>query len=152
MFAALSKSRTTSLLTWIAWLALALVVLAAAYVVWFIATLDARIERARTLAAHTYPANHAQHLTEARALELAPDLLRRAGMEPDDWEMQEDDRAAAPDGTPERYLVRNTLNPNDGSILLYRRPDADGPGPKTPVTLVFELRNDEIEARLWLNK
>lgn len=130
----------------------AVLALGAGFIVWFLATVDDRIEAARTLAAHVYPANGAEQLTEARALELLPDMLERAGMEPDDWSVLEDDRAAAPDGTPEKYLLRNTINPNRGVIQLRRRTDADGAGPTTPITLVVELHDGSIEARLWLDK
>jgi hypothetical protein len=63
-------------------------------------------------------------LAEADTLRIAGDAMNAAGYPTDSWRPQKDDRSKAPDGRPDEYLVRNTIDPNSGWIM-YQNPSRE---------------------------
>jgi hypothetical protein len=57
-------------------------------------------------------------LSEELALEKAKLALRLDGYEIDRWMVEEEKRTEAPDGTPDRFLLRNHGNPNRGDFTF----------------------------------
>ena len=86
-------------------------------------------------------------LTEEHAIAIARDVMNRDGFPESAWRMMEDDRSKAPDGRPDRYVVRNDDNPNRG--MIYFHCDSS----PTPQRFVHvEFRGDQIEAQGELGK
>jgi hypothetical protein len=67
----------------------------------------------------SYPSTAADHLTEELALRFAQRALADSCDSQAGWRPVVDDRAKAPD----RFLVRNTINADDGN-LLFRSADS----------------------------
>jgi hypothetical protein len=59
-------------------------------------------------------------LTEELAIAAAANGLKKAGVSSRDWTLCEDGRTKAPDGSVDRYLSRNSIDPNRG-FLVYSR-------------------------------
>ena len=57
-------------------------------------------------------------LTDELALEKAREALKQEGLNTNAWQPVPDVRSIAPDGHADRFLSRNTINPNRGNILL----------------------------------
>jgi hypothetical protein len=63
-------------------------------------------------------------LTEALALDKARESLVLDGLDLKDWLPHPDGRTSAPDGRADRYLSRNAVDSNRGSILFVRSDQA----------------------------
>lgn len=109
--------------------------------------MDRAVKASRSGPLHAFRINDPPaFLTESLALSMALEALDSDGLNSKEWAAQEDDRSKAPDGTPDRYLVRNTLNPNHGTILFVRHD-------KALVRYVrVELHGDVIECQVWRPK
>jgi hypothetical protein len=84
-------------------------------------------------------------LTDEIALSKAREALSLDGYDTSAWQPGEDDRSKAPDGTPDRYLVRNTLDPNRGSIrFLDKRVDSR--------YVQVELKGDRVHCQVIIPK
>ena len=59
------------------------------------------------------------------------------------WRPSEDDRTASPDGTPDKYLVRNTLNANSGYIVFHNERE------KRQRFVNIELASDRVTCQVW---
>jgi hypothetical protein len=71
---------------------------------------------------HTFPLNTPRpFLSEATAVEKAKESLALDGYDLANWQLREDRRSAAPDGTPDVYLLRNGKNLNLGEIVFLPR-------------------------------
>ena len=66
-------------------------------------------------------ANPPAFLTEELALAKAREALALDVPDDDEWEVKPDGRSTAPDGRRDEYLSRNTINPNQGSVV-FRKP------------------------------
>ena len=76
-------------------------------------------------------------LTDALAVEKARETLALNGYDLTAWKPREDRRTHAPDGSADVYLVRNSIDPNVGSVIFVdetRR--ATNPGRSVDVELV----------------
>ena len=60
-------------------------------------------------------------LTEDLAMAAARAAFDTSDGNKQEWIPLADGRTAAPDGTPDKYLYRNTLNPNRGMILFVSK-------------------------------
>jgi len=81
--------------------------------------LDSWIIQSRNGPLHTYELNDPpDFLTDDLALSKAREAMEQDGYGGPLWRPIEDDCTASPDGIPDKYLNRNTLNPNEGSILF----------------------------------
>jgi hypothetical protein len=58
-----------------------------------------------------------------------------------------DNRRKDPDGRPNRFLARNTINPNQGSVYFHCE---NSPTPQRSVNI--ELRDGEVTAQGTLGK
>ena len=86
-------------------------------------------------------------LTDDRAAAIGREVMNRDGFPESAWKLMNDDRTKAPDGRPDRFLTRNTINPNQGSVYFHCDDSA------TPQRFVnIELRDGEITARGTLGK
>ena len=113
---------------------------------WF----DQRVEDSRSGPLHTYQIRPVpQFLTDDLAVAKARQTLALDGYDVSVWQPSEDDRSKAPDGTPDVYLVRNTINPNRGFIefLDTNRTDRN---PSRIVTV--ELKGEHVECQVLLPK
>jgi hypothetical protein len=59
-------------------------------------------------------------LTEQLAMTKGTETLVLDGFSPMDWKPWADDRTKAPDGQPDRFLLRNTINHNLGTIMYQK--------------------------------
>jgi hypothetical protein len=82
-------------------------------------------------------------LTDDVAVEKARHALALDGFDAFVWQPSKDDRTKAPDGTPDVYLVRNSLNPNDGWIMFRDTTRKDDPKATRIVTV--ELKGDRLD-------
>ena len=57
-------------------------------------------------------------LSEALAIAKARETLTRDGLNPAVWGPVVEERTKAPDGSVDRFLLRNTINPNHASIMF----------------------------------
>ena len=64
-------------------------------------------------------------LTDSLAVEKARQTMTIEGFDPTEWQPKADERTTAPDGARDKFLSRNGINPNSGSILFTRQ---DGAG------------------------
>jgi hypothetical protein len=81
------------------------------------------IERAMIGPKHEFElADRPAFLTEDLAMLKARETLQRDVPDAALWEARPDDRSAAPDGRQDKYLCRNTVNPNQGRIK-FRGPN-----------------------------
>jgi hypothetical protein len=86
-------------------------------------------------------------LTDDRAAAIAREVMNRDGFQEVAWKLMTDDRTKAPDGRPDQFLTRNTINPNQGSVYFYSE------NSRTPQRFVnIELRDGEIAAQGTLGK
>lgn len=75
------------------------------------------LKRLSILARHTYELpEHVPFLTEEVALTFARRTLEREGFNLEAWIPVEDRRTSSPDHKPDKYLVRNLFNSNEGVI------------------------------------
>lgn len=103
-----------------------------------------RVTEARSGPRQTYPLpNGAAFLTEKEALSMAIETLRRSGYAAADWRPVPDDRTKAPDGTRDKYLLRQ----RDGrSSMMFISDKA------SPRTVHFEHEGDRITAYVYVDK
>ena len=105
--------------------------------------IDARngpVHRFRAPAGETF-------LTDDRAAAIGREVMNRDGFPESEWKLMTDDRTKAPDGRPDQFLTRDTINPNQGYV--YFRCD-DSPTPQRFIQV--ELRDGEITAQGSLGK
>ena len=120
----------------------ALVVPAVGFVV-ISAWIDKRVKESRSGPTHAFDIRPAPpFLPDAVALEKARESLARDGYDVSVWRPSEDDRTKAPDGTPDRYLVRNAIDPNSGWIG-FRDTSASDLNPQRIVDV--ELKGERLE-------
>jgi hypothetical protein len=62
-------------------------------------------------------------LSEDEAIEMARKTLALDGFDSNEWKPSEDGRSKSPDGVVDKYLSRNTLNPNDCKISFVKTDD-----------------------------
>jgi hypothetical protein len=86
-------------------------------------------------------------LTDDRAATIGREVMNRDGFPEHAWKLMTDDRTKAPDGRPDQFLTRNTINPNRGYV--YFRCD-NSPTPQRLVNI--ELRDGEFTAQGTLGK
>ena len=86
-------------------------------------------------------------LTDDRAAAIGREVMNRDGFPETTWKLMNDDRTKAPDGRPDRFLTRNTINPNQGSVYFHCN---NSPTPQRFVNI--ELRDGEITAQGTLGK
>lgn len=79
-------------------------------------------------------------LSDALALEKAKETLELDRLNPNDWVVNGDNRTFSPDGLQDKYLVRNALDPNSGSIMFW------GPN-HSRRSVDIELRGDKLFCR-----
>jgi hypothetical protein len=71
---------------------------------------------------HTFQLNaEPPFLSDALAVEKAKESLALDGYDLASWQLREDRRSTAPDGTPDVYLLRNGKNLNLGEIVFLPR-------------------------------
>jgi hypothetical protein len=70
-------------------------------------------------------ANTPEFLSEQLALEKANELLELDGLTLSEWTPYPDERTIAPNGQRDRFLVRNTLNHNQGAIRYHKQGAGD---------------------------
>ena len=101
------------------------------------------VKDSRSGAPHTYRVQPVPpFLSEDLAVAKARQSLARDGYDLSVWKPSRDNRSHAPDGTPDVYLVRNTLNPNDGSIVFVDTSSRD----QNPSRIVsVGLKGDQLE-------
>lgn len=104
------------------------------------------IKEARTGPLHTLQLrDQPEFLTDETALEVACSAMSLDGLDMAEWKPQEDDRTKAPDGTPDRHLVRSTFDPNRGLHSVRARRSSYR-------IVVIELHEGRIECQVWLPK
>jgi hypothetical protein len=72
--------------------------------------------------------------------------MERDGFGGPSWLPNEDDRTASPDGTPDRYLVRNGTNPNSGFILFFNERE------KRVRSVQIKFVDGRMACQLWIPK
>lgn len=108
--------------------------------------IDLAVKRARGGPLHTFRLrDQPDFLSDETALECASLAMSLDGLERAEWKPSEDDRTEAPDGTPDRYLVRNALDPNRG-FVQFVRPD----GATRQVFVQFQ--DGRVECQVWRPK
>lgn len=108
---------------------------------------DAAMRAARQGPEHRFELNPPPpFLTETMALEKARESLQLDGFDPTEWDAVKDDRTKAPDGRPDEYFLRNTLNPNEGSIQFVRRDR------RAVRSVVLELHDSTLVTHIWIPK
>jgi hypothetical protein len=95
-------------------------------------------------------------LSESDALAKAREAMAMDGLDVTRWQPRADDRSKAPDGTPDRYLVRNATNANQGTIV-FADPEAPATSPTTRQAIPERIVNvewfpDRIECRVIVPK
>ena len=86
-------------------------------------------------------------LTDDRAAAIGREVMNRDGFRESDWKLMNDDRTKAPDGRPDQFLTRNTINPNQGSVYFH---NANSPTSQRFVNI--EVREGTITAQGTLGK
>jgi hypothetical protein len=86
-------------------------------------------------------------LTDDIALRFATRLMSDEGKR-DDWQPREDRRTTSPEGRPDVYLARNSINPNRGYVCFGR---AGGDG-QLMVQMEYDADARTIECQLWYPK
>jgi hypothetical protein len=86
-------------------------------------------------------------LTDDRAATIGREVMKRDGFPESAWKLMTDDRTKAPDGRPDQFLTRNTINPNQGSVYFHCDNSA---APQRFVNI--ELRDGQIMAQGTLGK
>jgi hypothetical protein len=141
------------------WTLVALVTVVAA--IWAgINRIDRHVKDSRSGPVHVFALTPVPpFLSDETALAKAREALARDGLDVARWRPIEDDRSKAPDGTPDRHLVRNTLDPNHGSILFVYVPPTTAEGtaaaapPRNPSRIVnVELADGRVRCQVILPK
>ena len=103
---------------------------------------------ARSGPVHRFPAPAGEtFLTDDRAAAIGREVMNRDGFPESEWKLMTDDRTKAPDGRPDQFLTRNTINPNQGYVYFHCN---DSPTPQRFIQV--ELRDGEITAQGSLGK
>ena len=58
-------------------------------------------------------------LTDERAAAIGREVMNRDGFPEAEWKLASDDRSKAPNGRPDQFLTRNTIDPNQGYVSFY---------------------------------
>jgi len=105
--------------------------------------IDQRVKASRSGPLHVYDIHPAPpFLPEAVALEKARQSLALDGYDVSAWRASDDDRTKPPDGTPDRFLVRNAIDPSSGWILFR---DTSGKDQNPDRIVTVELKGDQVE-------
>ncbi|AMV28872.1 hypothetical protein VT84_31050 [Gemmata sp. SH-PL17] len=95
---------------------------------------------------HTFQiANSPPYLTDVLAVEKAKEALALDGYDLSRWAPREDRRSTAPDGTPDIYLARNGINPDNGYVVFERK-EGEPSAPRPSVTV--ELRGNQMTCQV----
>ena len=86
-------------------------------------------------------------LTDDRAAAIGREVMNRDGFPEAAWKLMTADDGKAPDGRPDRFLSRNTVDANQGTLHFHCE---NSPTPERFVRI--ELRDGEITARGTLGK
>jgi hypothetical protein len=86
-------------------------------------------------------------LTDDRAATIGREVMNRDGFPESAWKLMTDDRTKAPDGRPDQFLTRNTINPNQGYVYFHCD---NSPTPQRFIQI--KLRDGEITAQGSLGK
>jgi hypothetical protein len=66
---------------------------------------------------HRFPVSAGESfLTDDRAAAIAREVMNRDGFPESAWRLMNDDRTKAPDGRPDQFLMRNTINLDQGCV------------------------------------
>jgi hypothetical protein len=107
-----------------------------------------RAVESRTSPVHRFPLPAGEtFLTDDRAASIGREVMNRDGFPQSAWKVMTDDRSKAPDGRPDRFLTRNTVNHNQGSVYFHCD---NSPTPQRFVNI--EFRDGEITAQGSLGK
>jgi hypothetical protein len=102
---------------------------------------------ARSGPTHTFSLPHdIDFLTEEVALKKSRETLALDGFDVSHWEPIEDGRSTAPDGVADKYLNRNTLNPNRLSVLFIDHQRRESR------VVILELQGNQLTTFVWLPK
>ena len=97
---------------------------------------------------HRFPVSAGEtFLTDDRAATIGREVMNRDGFPEPAWKLMTDDRTEAPDGRPDRFLTRNTINPNRGCVSFHCD---NSPTPDRFVNI--ELRDGKFTAQGTLGK
>ena len=88
-------------------------------------------------------------LTDDLALARAKETMALDGYSMAIWQPMEDGRTKSPNGSPDIYLSRNSINPNRGTIQFWD-PTMKQPNPSRLV--VLEMEGDRLECRVIIPK
>ena len=81
--------------------------------------MDRHIKNARSGPVHSFQMNPLPaFVSDDLALTKAREVMTADGYDMSVWRPHEDDRTMAPDGTKDKYFVRNAIRPNDGFVLF----------------------------------
>ncbi len=118
--------------------------------IWGLCSFDARVlDRFMILKTRRpWPAG-AAFLTETEALRIADLAMEAAGYPTSGWLPLKDDRSQAPDGRPDEYLVRNTIDPNDGMIMFRNASREDW---YRDLFVSFERKGDKLHVAVYRGK
>jgi hypothetical protein len=97
---------------------------------------------------HRFPVPSSEtFLTDDRAAMVGREVMNLDGFSKSDWKLMNVDGTKAPDGRPDQYLSRNSINPNQGELSF------NCPHSSTPQRFVnVELRDGQITAQGSLGK
>lgn len=127
---------------WARWVIIVGFAIAGVYI--YSGLLNQALRRTSTLAFHVYELETPlPFLTEDVALALARETLQRAGFDPEAWIPVEDGRTRSPDHIPDKYLVRNTINPNSGTIRFRNA------ALSATRFVNVELKDKKVTCRVW---
>jgi len=87
-----------------------------------------------------------EFLAESLAIEKAQEAMRRDDFNLLEWEIAEDDRSQAPDGSQDKYLSRNTLNPNDGCLMFVNNVQSQ------VRSVRIQLHGSEVRCQVWRHR
>ncbi len=111
------------------------------------AAIDRWVADASSEPARTYRiSKEIPYLTDNIALHFATKLMNDEG-NVDGWLPLEDRRTKSPDGTPDVYVARNSINPNRGYICFRRAGDG-----QLQVQMEYDSDTHTIECQLWYPK
>lgn len=109
--------------------------------------INAWIVQSRSGPLHVYEIDDPpDFLTDELALAKAQEAMEQDGFGGPSWRPNEDDRTASPDGTPDKYLVRNTINPNNGYILFFNERE------NRQRIVQIEFGDGRMTCQLWFPK
>lgn len=108
-------------------LVVSIVLLAGVLAVWALTTWERRFgEQFVILEAKRPNTAPGAFLTEDDALAIANSAMEAAGYPTDQWLVVPDDRTQAPDGRPDGYFVRNSIDPHRGTFMFRNDAHHDG--------------------------